>query len=131
MQDEDENIVFVDSLSKAYTRNDVLGQNTPSSSSPTWPFRGRSPQECWPLLKQLCTETESIVHSHVFAVLDEESLRSDTIVLVEMDDDKAISARCEFKIACANMNQYFIGDGDIEEDSEDANEEGDGVIRMR
>jgi hypothetical protein len=131
MQDDDENIVFVDSISRAYTRNDTLGQNTPSSSSPTSPFRGRSPQECWSLLKQLCSETESIVHSHIFAVLDEESLRNDTLVLVEMDDDKAISARCEFKITCAKMNQYFIGDGDIEEDLEEASEEGNGVIRMR
>ena len=131
MQNEDENIVFVDSISEAYTRNDILGQNTPSSSSPTSLFKGRSPQECWSLLKQLCTETESIVHSHIFAVLDKESLRSDTLVLVEMDDDKAISARCEFGIACAKMNQYFVSDGDIEEDWEEANEEGDGVIRMR
>jgi len=45
-------------------------------------------------------------------------------------DEHAISARCEFKIACAKLNGYFIGDSGIEEDIEEAEEYGDGVLRV-
>jgi len=128
MHDEDENIVFVDSLSKKYIRHDVFGQNI--SSSPLG-FRGKSPQECFSLLKQLRAKTGSTVHPPTFAILDEQSLQDDTVILVDMDDDEqAVSARCEFKIACAKLNGYFIGDSGIEEDIEEAEEYGDGVLRV-
>ena len=128
MHDEDENIVLVDSLSRAYIRHDVLGQNI--SSSPL-EFRGKSPQECFSLLKQLWAETDSIVHPPIFAILDEQSSRDDFVILVDMDvDEHAISARCECKITCAKLNGYFIGDSGIEEDIEEAEEYGDGVLRV-
>jgi hypothetical protein len=129
--DEDESIVFVDNVSKAYVMNDVLGRNAPSAPSHTSPFRCKGPKECWLLLKELCTETESIVHTNVFAIMDERSLSDDTVILVDMDEDDVIAyhARCEFQTACAKLHQYYIGDADIEQDSEEAFEDGDGVIR--
>jgi hypothetical protein len=130
-EDEDENVVFFDSVSKSYVMNDILGRNTPSSPSHTSPFRGKSPEECWSLLKQLCTETRSVVHTNVFAIMDERSLSDDTVILVDMDEDDVIAyhARCDFKTACAKLHQYYIGDADFEQDLEEAFEDGDGVIR--
>lgn len=128
MRDEDEKIVFVDSLSKAYIRNDVLGQNIQSCPLA---FRESSPQECFHLLLRIKAETDSIIHPPIFAILDEQSLRDDTVVLVDMDDNESVkSARCEFKIACAKLNGYFVGDSDIDQDIEEAGEEGDGVLRV-
>jgi len=45
-------------------------------------------------------------------------------------DEHAISARCEFMITCAKLNGYFIGDSGIKEDIEEAEEYGDGVLRV-
>jgi hypothetical protein len=105
-----------------------LGQNTQSSPLE---FRGKSPHECFSLLTQIRAETGSIVHPPIFAILDEQSLQDDTVILVDMyDNDKAISARCEFKIACAELNGYFVGDSEITEDKEEAKEEWDGVLRV-
>jgi hypothetical protein len=48
-----------------------------------------------------------------------------------MDDNERVkSARCEFEIACAKLNGYFVGDSDIDQDIEEAEEEGDGVLRV-
>lgn len=128
MRDEDENTVFVDSPSKAYIRNDVLRQNVQSSPLA---FRGSSPQECFLLLTKIRAETDSVIHPPIFAILDEQSLRDDTVVLVDMDDNERVkSARCEFEIACAKLNGYFVGDSDIDQDIEEAEEEGDGVLRV-
>lgn len=130
-EDENQNIAFVDSMTEI-TMNDSLGHNT-SSSSLTSPFRGKNAFDCYHLLRKLCTETESIVDQNVFAMLDERSLQDDTVVLVTIDEEespeKPTSARCEFGLACAKLMQYFIGDADIEEDLEEAEEDGDGVLR--
>ena len=128
---EDESIIFVDSVSKAYVMNDILGRNAPSAPSHISPFIRKGPEQCWSLLKQLCTETKSIVHTNVFAIMDERSFSDDTVILVDMDEDDVIAyhSRCELKVACAKLHQYYIGDADIERDSEEALEDGDGVIR--
>jgi hypothetical protein len=128
---EDESIVFVDSVSKAYVMNDILVRNAPSAPSHISPFIRKGPEQCWSLLKQLCTETKSIVHTNVFAIMGERSLSDDNVILVDMDEDDVIlhHARCEFQTACAKLHQYYIGDADIEQDSEEAFEDGDGVIR--
>lgn len=116
MLDDDGSIVFVESVSKAYIMDDVLDQNVPSSASFTSPFRGKSPKECSDLLDQICNKTESIIILHIFAIMNEESLRNDIAILIKMEDDWALSRRCEFRIACARLNQYYIGDASIYED---------------
>lgn len=141
MRKEDLNVVFVDNVSKSCTMHNVFGHNT-ASASPASCYNGKIPMGCFELLKRLMTETGSIVHAHIFAILDKRFVHDDTVVLVEMEGDldsngkvyvdrdyPAISARCEFGIACATLNQYYIGDADIDEDREKAEEEGDGVIR--
>lgn len=101
--------------SKAYSRHDILGQNI--QSSPLG-FRGSSPQECFFLLMKIRAETDSIVHPSIFAILDGQSLQDDTVVLVDLDDNERVRlVRCEFKIACAKLNGYFIGDSGIDEDT--------------
>ena len=128
MHDEGENNVFVDCLSKTYVRHDGAGQNIQSSPHE---FRGKNAQECFALLAQIRAETISVVHPRIFAIFDEQSLNDDTVIVVDMDDDDtARSARCEFRIACAKLNGYFIVDADIDEDIEEAEEEGDGVLRV-
>lgn len=110
--------MFVDSPSKAYISNDVLGQNIQSSPLA---FRKSSPQECFLLLMKIRAETDSIVHPSIFAILDGQSLQDDTVVLVDMDDNERVkSVRCEFKIACAKLNEYFVGDSGMDEDTEEA-----------
>ena len=67
---------------------------------------------------KISAETDSIVHPSIFAILDEQSLQDDTVVLVDMDDNERVrSVRCEFKIPCAKLNGYFIGDSGIDEDT--------------
>lgn len=128
MHDEDENVVFVDSPFKEYVNNDVLEANTQSSPLA---FRGSNPQECFLLLMKIRAETDSMVHPSIFAILDEQSLQDDTAVLVGMDDNERVrSVRREFKIACAKLNGYFVGDSGINEDAEEAEEEGNGVLRV-
>lgn len=123
-------LVFVDSISKTYSRQDKQGSNTQSNCSEN-PFKDKSPQDCFLLLKQLVANTESIVEPQMFAILDERSLQDDTVFIVEVDEEEgARSARCEFKIVSSKLLQYHIGDADMEEDAEEAEEEGDGVIRI-
>lgn len=71
---------------------------------------------------------------HIFAALDEQSPRDDTVLLVELRDEyegsEFGSVRCEFEIAVCKLDQYYIGDAGMEEDIEEAEEEGDGVLRI-
>lgn len=123
-------LVFVDSISKTYTRQDKQGSNTPSSSSAN-SFKDKSPQDCFLLLKQLVANTESIVVTQMFAIFDERSLQDDTVLIVEVEEEgDARSARCEFKIVSSKLLQYHIGDAYMKADAEEAEEEGDGVIRI-
>lgn len=75
-----------------------------------------------------------MVHMHIFAILDEQSPREDNVLLVELrNEDEGLyfgSVRCEFEIAVCKLNQYYIGDAGMEEDIEEAEEEGDGVLRI-
>lgn len=75
-----------------------VGQYRPTSQCP---FEGKQPRECYRLLLQLRTETDSDVDFASFVVLDERSTKDDTVLLVSVDEEteEMRSVRVAFEIA--------------------------------
>lgn len=78
------NMTFIDSLEDYYKDETELPVQEPSSTSS--PFKGKSPHECYLLLKRLIRETESQIDWQEFVIVDERSLKvshsiNDTIYL--------------------------------------------------
>lgn len=70
------NMVFVDSIDEYYWGED--GARPPiieQPSSTESPFKGRSPHECYLLLRRLVKDTESRVNWQEFVIVDEQSLQ--------------------------------------------------------
>ena len=59
-------IVFVDDASRIYDSPDEIGKNT---NSKTAPFAGKTPYECYDLLKDIVTKTKSEVAAYAFTTL--------------------------------------------------------------
>lgn len=120
--------IFVDSVDTLYTEGHLIGNNisTPSES----PFKGQKAKGCHALLKRLVENTGSPLNLHVFAVLDERSLKDDTILVVEVWESEFYGVRMEGSLAISRMFQYKIGDMGIDEDMEEAAETKDGVFRL-
>ncbi|KAI5358950.1 hypothetical protein Slin15195_G114010 [Septoria linicola] len=79
-------MVFIDTLDDYY--EDETQAPVQASSSASSPFKGKSPHECYLLLRQLVKDTESQVNWQLFVVVDERSLQDDTVILACMPLEK-------------------------------------------
>lgn len=124
--------VFIDDLSEVYDDADGLGYNDDSTSAP---FAGKTPYECSVLLKQMCEEDpENCFDGDIFAILDEQSLKDGTLLLVEEpeeeDGGEAHSVRAVFDMAETQMLLWVAGKTTIGEARERALETEDGILRV-
>lgn len=124
-----EAFVFVDNLTHKHTAPDLATSNL-EPSSPSSPFKGRTATECSTLLKNLAEETGAYILDTVFAIFDDRTLRDGSVVLVQTVDDELKEMRVLPELACMKLLQYMVGDADITEDREEAEEEEDCVFRM-
>jgi len=95
------------------------------------PFIGKTPEECFQLLRQLCYQTKSDVDYSLFVVMDEESITDDTVLLVQVDNDESpeiLVVRATFEVAHAALSLYLIGDTDVAEDQVRAQKCDKGVL---
>lgn len=75
----DHNFVFLDNSSAVYTTKNDVGENTPSQ--PNSSFRTKSADECWLLLRAM-REAGSNIDYESFVVIDDRTLRDDTVLVV-------------------------------------------------
>jgi hypothetical protein len=112
-----------------YTEGHLIGHNTSTTSESA--FTGQKAKGCHALLKRLAEQTGSPVNLRVYAILDERSLKEDTILVIEVSEsEEYFGVRMECSLAISRMFQYEIGDMGIDEDMEEAAETADGVFRL-
>jgi hypothetical protein len=132
MIDEDDisNFAFVDSIDDYYDGPSRMPVE--SASDPLSPFIGKSPLECSQMLQRLCKGPESNLIENYFIIMDETSIRDDTVLLVSAGDDEdwpLHSVRGSLKASAERLVCYFTGHMGIKEDAEDAAENANGVLR--
>jgi hypothetical protein len=123
--------VFIDDLSETYDDADGLGYNDDSTSAP---FAGKNAYDCSILLKQMCEEDpENCFHPDIFAMLDEQSLKDGTLLLVEEpeeeDEGEAYSVRAVYEMAETQMALWVAGKTVVTEAKERAQNTKDGILR--
>jgi hypothetical protein len=130
---------FIDSLSEIYTDSTEIGtmedERKKSVTSPDSPFKGKSPVECYRLLRALRLETSSDIDYNSFIVMDERSLADDTVLLVSASEDgqegEVRSFRVSFEIVHWRLLGYMDGEFfSFDEDLEAATGTEDGVLRV-
>ena len=124
--DDTQFFVFVDSMHKDY--NEGPGEVIDKASSPDSPFIGKTPEECFALLKELQATTKSNIDLDGFAMMDERSINDDTLLIVNAKDGCA-SVRAEFAMAITAMMCWMTGHSSVEEDIDTARETEDNVLR--
>lgn len=125
-------LVFVDSLEVKYTEPSEHGYSTPGAASS--PFKGQTTDACAMLLQQL-RRNGSDIDFEIFAIMDDRSLEDDTVLLVEApaledgSEEFKGEVRAAFEMADVQLRLYSIGDCDVLEDQEKAQDSADGVLR--
>jgi hypothetical protein len=128
--------VFVDSLPETYTEETEIGdmedEQNRTATSPDSPFKGKSAAECHQLLCRLRRDGSDIDYCS-FVVMDERSVRDDTVLLVnaprEGEEGEVQCIRVTFEIADSRLSGYFMADIDMAEDRAVAERTEDGVLR--
>ncbi|OQN97870.1 hypothetical protein B0A48_16181 [Cryoendolithus antarcticus] len=126
------NVVFVDSITATYTEESEIDECTPSASDS--PFKGKSVHECYLLLRRLRQETESDIDPENFAILDEQSLQDDTVLLAQGPYDggvEAVSVRVTMEMVNMELLCYITGDSSVQQGQEASAEAVDGVYRYQ
>lgn len=91
------NLVFVDSLDDYYEDETKTPVQHPSSTSS--PFKGKTPHECYLLLRQLVRNTKSRIDWEQSVIVDEQSLQvsvrkinpSDSFLSQQADTDPVLT----------------------------------------
>ena len=130
--------VFVDNLSEIYTEETEPGtmedEHNKLITKPDSPFKGKTPAECYRLLRQLRLGTSDIDHTS-FVIMDERSLTDDTVLLVNTLDNEGEevqlrSIRVIFEIVHWRLLGYMDGEFySMDEDLEAVKWTEDGVLR--
>lgn len=119
-------------MSKTYSKEDELGRNV--DSSPTSPFKGKTVAETAALVQQLRRDESDIDHEH-FIIMDERTLRDDTVLLAEIEllteGEKAanVSVRMASEIVAGQLFVYMSCKTSLAEDGVKAQRHEDGVVR--
>ena len=132
---EDEwNLVFVDTIEDYY--DEAAEAPVEEEGSPNSPFTGKTPQECYQLLK-LIEDTESEIVPYYFAIMDERSTQDDTVLLVCAEQNlegEVVSfptVRATFKASALALILYDVGKSSVGEGRERAQREPDNIFRGR
>ncbi|KAK4502609.1 hypothetical protein PRZ48_006035 [Zasmidium cellare] len=123
--------VFVDSLTEEYDAPSEAP--VMDASSPDSPFMGKSTHECYELLQQLLEDTGSDIDYDCFAIMDERSIKDDTLLLAEgpaEEGGEAESVRAPFDVASLVMLNFRAGNASMSEYKERAAKEEDGVLKI-
>ena len=105
-----------------------------AGSNPNSPFIGKSPTGIWEMLVKLCEDTGSEIMVWYIIIMDERTLRDDTVLLATddgdaMDGQEIETVRATFEVAADEVVLFHTGHRGIEEDQWKAEKEGDGVFR--
>lgn len=122
--------VFVDDLTSYYCEEAAIGENHNTINGP---FKDKTPQECYALLRQLQRSNESELDWSSFVILDDRSLRDDTCILV-CDGDEAgniQTVRSAFDVVSTTLALLVIGEIAFDECLEEARVAKDGIWRFR
>ncbi|GIZ43336.1 hypothetical protein CKM354_000656800 [Cercospora kikuchii] len=127
--------VVMDKVTGVYNDETKVGDWTQPTSEHS-PFIDKSRMECYLLLRQLSSDTDSdIIHEH-FSIVGERALKDGSILLVDGPWGKgeaegvARTIRVAPEIAQERLLLYNIGEPEIDEDQTIAQEVDDGVLRV-
>lgn len=125
-------MVFVDDLTKTYSEESEIGEGPALSEAP---FRDKSPKECCQMLRAMRLETKSDISCPSFIIMDDRSLRDDTVFLVSESpkSGQLEHVRADFELAYKRLRYYedeeiFI-DTIIDNDQAAVKAAKDGVLR--
>jgi len=124
--------VFIDRMDCRYDKPSEFPVE--AGSNPDSPFIGKSPQEVSQMLRKLCEDTGSEIMVWYIIIMDERTLRDDTVLLATddgdaMDGQEIETVRATFEVAAEEVVLFHTGHRGIEEDQWKAEKEGDGVFR--
>jgi hypothetical protein len=122
------NFVFVDRMDHHYTEQSEIPIEEDSNSDS--PFINKSPEEISKMLVKLCEDTKPELMYMYIIVMDERTLRDDTVLLVvKVPDSPLEMVRAAFEPSAQSIILYHTGHRGIEEDREMAAENKDNVYR--
>lgn len=103
-------------------------------SNPASPFIGKSPQEISQLLRKLCENTGSEIMVWYIIIMDDRTLRDDTVLLATdvsdaMDGQEIETVRATFGVAADEVVLFHTGHRGVEEEQWKAEQDEDGVFR--
>lgn len=130
--DEDKSLVYVDCLDNYY---DEASEIPVDDCDPDSPFIGKTPEECYRLLVKLCEDTESVIQTYQFAIMDERSAQDDTVLLVcyrcdaNGENETLDTIRATFQASATALKLYMTGHSSVAEDADHAAQESDNVYR--
>lgn len=119
--------LFVDSVT-----NDYDGPSTrpaKQESSADSPFIGKTPRECYELLKEFQSVSKLELDLGFFAILEERSSLDESVLLVDNCNCEFATVQMEFSHAITMLMCYMTGHMSIEEDAEMAQQTEDKIFR--
>ena len=140
VDEDDYELAFVDSINDYYretTAREKAEEPIAFDTDPNSPFIEKTPEECHQLLLKLKADTESEIFTEYFAIVDERSLKDDTILLCCVSRDPGgenevlavPTVRATFQVASIALTLYHTGHSSVEEDADRAALEDDNVYR--
>ncbi len=106
-------LIVVRSREQKYTDPENLPVHEDVVASP---FKGKNASECHDILHDIRRETGSEFDYEYFVVMDEQSAKDVTVLLVGADDEEVSTMRVEFEIAKATLLARFAGVGSWPDD---------------
>jgi hypothetical protein len=122
------NFVFVDRTNHHYAKQSEIPIE--EDSNPYSPFINKSPEEISKMLIKLCEDTKSELMYMYIIVMDERTLKDDTVLLMTKVPDSPLEmVRATFESSAQSIILYHTGHRGIEEDRDIAAEDKDNVYR--
>jgi hypothetical protein len=75
------------------------------------PFKGKTPLECHHLLLEMMNSTSPKLECFYFVVMDEQTIKDETVLLVGMVEGQIHMMREQFEIANSKLNALSAGFG--------------------
>jgi hypothetical protein len=129
MNDEEYwDFVSIDNIHHHYSKQSAAPIE--EDSNPNSPFINKSPEEISKMLMKLCEDTKTELMYMYIIVMDERTLKDDTVLLVTKALDSPLeSVRAGFEVAAESIILFQTGHRGIEECQDQAAEDKDNVFR--